>query len=168
MTPDDIRTLIDYNYWARDRVLASVAQLPAEQLTRAMGSSFSSVLDTLTHIYMAEWIWYRRWLGQPPVRPDLSGLVDVEHVRAAWVPLEQDIRAFVNGLGAEGLQRSLEYRSLAGQPATSQFWEMILHVVNHGTYHRGQIATFLRQLGSAPAQSTDMIVFFRERAAAVR
>ena len=93
MTPDDIRTLIDYNYWARDRVLASVAQLPAEQLTRAMGSSFSSVLDTLTHIYMAEWIWYRRWLGQPPVRPDLSGLVDVEQVRAAWVPLEQDIRA---------------------------------------------------------------------------
>ena len=94
--------------------------------------------------------------------------MDIEQVRAAWGPLEQDIRAFVNGLGADGLVRSLEYRSLAGQPATSQFWEMILHVVNHGTYHRGQIATFLRQIGSTPAQSTDMIVFFRERAAAVR
>ena len=93
---------------------------------------------------------------------------DVEQVRTAWVPLERDIRAFVEGLGAEGLVRSLEYRSLAGQPATSQFWEMIAHVVNHGTYHRGQIATFLRQLGGTPAQSTDMIVFFRERGAAAR
>lgn len=168
MTPDDIRTLIDYNYWARNRMLASVAQLPAEQLTRPMGSSFASVLDTVTHIYMAEWIWYRRWKSEPPARPDLSGLSDVERIRAAWAPLEHDIRTFVDALGPEGLMRSLEYRSLAGQPATSLFWEMIVHVVNHGTYHRGQIATFLRQLGAAPAQSTDMIVFFRERAAATR
>lgn len=168
MTPDYIRTVIDYNYWARDRLLASVAPLPADQLTRPMGSSFSSVLDTLTHIYMAEWIWYHRWLGDPPARPDLTGLTDVERVRAAWAPLEHDIRRFVDGLGADGLMRTLEYRSLAGQPATSRFWEMVVHVVNHGAYHRGQIATFLRQLGATPAQSTDMIVFFRERGAAAR
>ena len=60
---------------------------------------------------------------------------------------------------------SIEYKSLNGQSSTSPYWQMIVHVVNHGTYHRGQVATMLRQLGATPAQSTDMIVFFRERQA---
>jgi len=68
MTPEYIHTLIQYNYWARDRTLASADQLSPEQLTRNLGSSFASVLDTLVHMHFAEWIWYQRWHGQcrPP------------------------------------------------------------------------------------------------------
>ena len=169
MTPDDIRVLLDFNYWARDRALASAEPLSAEQVTRSLGSSFASVLDTLVHIYLAEWIWYRRWRGEvSPTRPDTTALVGVSALRAAWTPLEAEIRTFVQDLGAEGLHRTIEYRSLSGQAATSPYWQMIVHVVNHGTYHRGQLATLLRQLGAAPAQSTDMIVFFRERGVSSR
>lgn len=162
MTPDYIRTLLDYNYWARDRSLASADQLSPEQLSRNLGSSFSSVLDTLVHIYMAEWIWYHRWQGDSTARPDTSSLVSLAALRDAWAPLEQQIRSFVESLGPAGLPRTIEYTSLNGQTSTSPFWQMIVHVVNHGTYHRGQVATMLRQLGARPAQSTDMIVFFRE------
>ena len=164
MTPDYVRTLLDYNYWARDRTLASTTALPHEQLTRSLGSSFGSVLDTLVHMYFAEWIWYQRWIGTPsPARPDTSGLRNLAALGDAWAPLEGQIREFVTGLGAEDLLRLLEYRNLSGQVSITPYWQMIAHVVNHGSYHRGQIATMLRQLGAAPAQSTDLIVFFRER-----
>ena len=164
MTPEYIQTLIDYNYWARDRVLASAEQLPAEQLSRNLGSSFGSVLDTLVHINFAEWIWHERWQGTSPTAgPDRSALVTIPALRDAWLPLEQQIRAFVGSLDADGLQRILEYRTMNGQPGASPYWQMIVHVVNHGSYHRGQVATMMRQLGVKPAQSTDMIVFFREQ-----
>ena len=168
MTPDYIRTLINYNYWARDRVLASAEQLSHEQLSRNLGSSFSSVLDTVLHMQSAEWIWYRRWQGDSPnVRADQSHLRTVEAVRDAWRPLEHDIRSFVERLGPAGLARVIEYKTLDGQPASAAYWQMIVHVVNHGAYHRGQVATMLRQLGARPSQSTDMIVFFRDQAAVI-
>jgi len=161
--------LIEYNYWARDRVLASAQQLSPEQLSRNLGSSFASVLATLLHMQSAEWVWYHRWQGESPMtRVDQTHVRTVDAVRDAWRPLERDIRAFVEGLGAAGLARVIHYRTLDGQPASSAYWQMIVHLVNHGSYHRGQVATMLRQLGVTPAQSTDMIVFFREQAAATQ
>ena len=166
MTPEYIRTLIEYNYWARDRVLASAEQVTDEQLARNLGSSFGSVLDTLVHMHFAEWIWYQRWRGESPTAgPDRSGLASVTALRDAWRPLEAQIRTHVESLGPDGLSRVIHYRLLSGQPGMSPYWQMIVHLVNHGSYHRGQVATMLRILGAQPAQSTDMIVFFRENAA---
>ena len=169
MTPEYIRTLIEYNYWARDRILASAEPLTPEQLTRPMASSFGSVLDTLIHLHFAEWIWYRRWQGESPTaRPDTSSLTSLAALRGAWRPLEAEIRTFVDSLGPADLSRVLEYTLLSGQPGASSYWQMIVHLVNHGGYHRGQVATMLRLLGAGPAQSTDMIVFFREQGARVQ
>jgi uncharacterized damage-inducible protein DinB len=164
MTPEYIRTLIEYNYWARDRILASAGQLSAEQLTRGLGSSFGSVLETLVHIHFAEWIWHERWQGRSPTAPpDSSGLTTVAALRETWQPLEAQIRTFVDSLDPAGLARAIDYTLMSGQPGRSAYWQMIVHLVNHGGYHRGQIATMLRLLGATPARSTDMIVFFREQ-----
>ena len=169
MTPEYIHTLIEYNYWARDRTLASAEQLSGEQLTQNLGSSFGSVLDTLVHMHFAEWIWYQRWQGQSPsAGPDASRITSLAALREAWHPLEAQIRAFVESLDAAGLARVIEYRMMSGQAGRSAHWQMIAHVVNHGCYHRGQVATMLRQLGARPAQSTDMIVFFREQSVAAQ
>jgi len=167
MTPEYIRVLVDYNYWARDRTLASAETLSHEQLTKPMGSSFSSVLDTLIHLRYAEWVWLNRWQGHSPTAPpDTSAITDVALLRDSWQPIERDLRSFVGSLSAADLQRPLDYRLMNGQPSTSLFWQMIVHVMNHASYHRGQIATMMRQLGAKPAQSTDMIAFFREQSAA--
>jgi uncharacterized damage-inducible protein DinB len=167
MTPEYIRMLIAYNYWARDRVLASADQLTPEQLTRKIGGSFGSVLDTLVHMYSAEWIWLQRWQGESPMAgPDSGSIASIAALRNTWHPLETQIRSFVESLEFAGLARVIQYKTMNGQAASSPYWQMIAHLVNHGGYHRGQVATMLRLLGGAPAQSTDMIVFFREHAAA--
>lgn len=169
MTPEYIRVLLDYNYWARDRVLASAEQLSHDQLTCPVASSFGSVLDTLVHMHFAEWIWYQRWQGVSPTSgPDRTALTSVAALRDVWRPLEAQIRAFVQSLGPEGLSRVIDYKLLSGQPGSSAFWQMIVHVVNHGAYHRGQVATMLRVIAATPAPSTDMIVFFRENAVGAR
>jgi uncharacterized damage-inducible protein DinB len=169
MTPEYIRVLIDYNYSARDRILASAHQLSQEELTRPVASSFGSVLDTLIHMHFAEWIWYQRWQGvSPTAGPDTTQLTSVVALRDAWHPLEGQIRAFVESLGPMGLSRVIDYKLLSGLAASSPYWQMIVHVVNHGAYHRGQIATMLRVIGAKAAQSTDIIVFFRENSVAAR
>ena len=166
MNLEDLRILLDYHYWARDRLLAAVEPLTAEQFTRDMGNSFKSVRDTLVHIYAAEWAWHSRWQGNSPKAllpsdrfPDLAAL------RGAWREHEAKMRAFLESLGGSGIERVFGYTLLSGQEATSVFWHMLQHVVNHASYHRGQVTTLLRQLGAAPPKSMDMITFYRERSA---
>jgi uncharacterized damage-inducible protein DinB len=164
MTASDLRALVDYNYWARDRILDAVAAVTPEQYTRAMGNSFSSVRDTLVHIYSAEWVWLSRWRGISPSAPIAADAwPELGPLVAAWRDVEAGVRAFLDGAGEDGLARVIEYKLISGQPGRSTFGHMLQHVVNHGTYHRGQITTLLRQLGAAPPKSTDLIAFYRER-----
>jgi uncharacterized damage-inducible protein DinB len=164
MNLHDCRLLLDYHYWARDRLLEAVAPLAPEQFTRDLGSSFRSVRDTLTHIYFAEWAWHLRWIGQSPAAPlALDMFADVAALREAWEKHEATVRAFLERTGEDGLSRVIEYRLISGQPGASILWQMLQHVVNHATYHRGQVTTMLRQLGATPPKSMDLIVFYRER-----
>jgi uncharacterized damage-inducible protein DinB len=166
MNLDDLRTLLDYHYWARDRVLDAAARLTPEQFTRDLGSSFRSVRDTLAHVYFAEWNWYSRWQGQSPTAmPPADQFQNVDSVRTAWVSTELKVRSFVGSLGDQGIERVFEYRMLNGQPGASIFRQMLQHMVNHASYHRGQVTTMIRQLGVDPPKSMDMITFFRERPA---
>ena len=166
MTRDYLLVLVDFHYWARDRALAAADALAPEQYVRPMGSSFSSIRDTLNHIYEAEWIWYSRWTGISPTAGPSDPLPDVATLRARWSGLESNVRAFLDAAGDAGLSRVYEYRLLSGKEGSSPLWQMVAHVVNHATYHRGQVTTLLRQLGATAPKSTDMITFFRERAAA--
>jgi uncharacterized damage-inducible protein DinB len=165
MTPADLQTLLDYHYWARDRALDAAATLTAEQFTRDLGSSFKSVRDTLAHLYSAEWAWYQRWHGiSPSAMLPSDQFPDVASIRTAWAAHESKVRAFVDGLGETGLDQVFEFKLLSGQEASAVFWQMLQHIVNHASYHRGQVTTMLRQLGAQPAKSMDMIAFYRERA----
>jgi uncharacterized damage-inducible protein DinB len=166
MTIQDLQTLLDYQYWARDRVLTAVAPLTPEQYLRDLGNSFKSIRDTMVHIYAAEWVWYSRWQGHSPtalLNPD--DFSDVAALRAAWHMLEAKVREFVDSLGDEGIHRRFSYTLFSGATGESAFWQMLQHVVNHGSYHRGQVTTMLRQLGAAPPKSMDLIAFYRERGA---
>jgi uncharacterized damage-inducible protein DinB len=167
MTHAEVQTLIDYNYWARDRLLEAVDRLTPEQFTRDLGSSFRSVRDTLAHLHAAEWIWYRRWVGESPsALPPADRFPDAASVGTAWRDMEAQIRAYFTPLDDWALERVIEYKSTAGVPGASVLWQMLQHVVNHATYHRGQVTTLLRQMGAAPPKSMDLIAFYRERSAA--
>jgi uncharacterized damage-inducible protein DinB len=162
----DLETLLDFHYWARDRALDAVERLEPEQFTRDLGSSFGSIRDTLAHTYFAEWAWHSRWQGHSPTAmPPFETFADVPSLRSAWGALEDQVRGFARTLGDEGLARVFEYKLLSGTPGASAFWQMVQHLVNHATYHRGQVTTMLRQLGAQPARSMDLITFYRERSA---
>ena len=164
MDLQDLKTLLDYHYWARDRMFDALEPLTPEQFNRDLGSSFKSLRETVVHVYAAEWAWHSRWTGHSPTAL-VTGepLDDLAAIRGTWTAHEAKMRAFVDGLGDASVARVIEYKLLSQQPGASPFWQMLQHVVNHASYHRGQVTTMLRQVGAAPAKSMDMIAFYRSR-----
>ena len=166
MTPEEMRTLYDYNAWANHRSLEAAGTLTNEQFVKPMGSSFGSVRETLAHICGAEWIWLERFQARSPSSlPDVLECADVASLRAKWAEQEARLLAFVGSLRQEDLNRVMEYRTLKFGIYKNPLWQSMQHVVNHGTYHRGQVTTLLRQLGAQPIL-TDLMHFYRERATA--
>ena len=164
MTLRELQVLLAYHYWARDRLLDAVEPLGPEPFLKDLGSSFKSVRDTLAHIYFAEWIWYMRWTGTSPTAALPADMFpNPGTLRRAWNEHENKVRALVDGLGEDGLTRVIDYKLLNGTPGSSMLWHMVQHVVNHASYHRGQVTTMLRQLGAAPPKSMDLITYYRER-----
>jgi uncharacterized damage-inducible protein DinB len=159
------RELIAYHYWARDRMLSATSTLTHEQYAQELGGSFGSVRATLNHVYGAEVLWLKRWHGESPASFPGDMPNTCADLEVAWREQEQAMRHFVNTLAESDLQRVIAYRNLAGVPGESALWEMLAHVVNHATYHRGQITTLLRLHHAAPPASTDLIAFYRERSA---
>jgi uncharacterized damage-inducible protein DinB len=163
MSPDEIRPLFEYNAWANRRSLAAAEKLTAEQFTKSMGSSFPSVRDTLAHIYGAEWIWLERFQGRSPsALPNVNLFAEVRTLRETWAVHEERLLVFVAGLNQRDLDQTLEYKTLKFGVYSNPMWQSMLHVVNHGTYHRGQVMTLLRQLGAQPIL-LDLMHFYRER-----
>jgi uncharacterized damage-inducible protein DinB len=159
---DEIRQLFAYNRWANRRMLDAVARITREELTRELGGSFPSLQATLAHMAGAEWLWLRRWQGESPAAmPSGWENATLGELRAAWADVEDGQAAFLQLLTDDWLLSSITYRTLAGMEYAGALWQLLRHVVNHATYHRGQVATLIRQLGGVPA-STDMVVFYRE------
>jgi len=96
MNHADLTTMLEFHYWARDRVLDAVAQLTPEQYTRDLGGSFRSIRDTLVHLLSADSNWLKRWRGTSPTTMlDPAEYPDVAAVRTAWTAQEAQIRASI-------------------------------------------------------------------------
>jgi len=166
MTREEVCLLYEYNAWANQRVLDACATLTPEQFTRDLGNSFPSVRDTLVHIMGGQWIWLERWQGRSPARlPAADDFPDLPSLRKRWEEVEADVLTFVRGLTSERLATVNEYKTLTAGTFACPLWQMLQHLVNHGTYHRGQVTTLLRQLG-VKSVATDLSFFYRERGAA--
>ena len=165
MNLSDLETLAEFHYWATRRVLDAVEPLTPEQFTRDLGNSFPSVRDTLAHIYGGDWIWCSRWEGESPsALPDASSFPDLASIRTAWDEHEPALRAILKRFGERGIDQLVEY-TRNGVRQAQPFSQTFQHLMNHGTYHRGQVITMLRQLGIKAVPSTDLIAFYREQQA---
>jgi uncharacterized damage-inducible protein DinB len=159
---NELKRLLEYNRWANLRILDAAAALAEAELRREIASSFPSVLATLVHAMGAEWIWLERWKGTSPTAlPGSDGLDSVAAVRSRWDEVWAEQQAFLAGLGSGDAGRAVHYRLLSGEPDSRPLGELVRHVVNHATYHRGQLVTMLRQLGRTPP-STDYVRWLRE------
>ncbi len=160
---DDIRDLFAYNRWAYTRMFDRCQALSDEEYTRDLRSSFSSVRDTLAHAIGAEWLWLQRWNGTSPAGfPDTWDVSSPATLRAHWMDMVRDQQAFLDELGDGRLQAVVHYRNVSGVAYAAPLGQLMRHVVNHASYHRGQITTMLRQLGYT-AVSTDLVQYHREQ-----
>ena len=166
MKPEEIVALYEFNAWANQRVLKAAEVLTTEQFTKELGSSFSSVRDTLAHIFGVEWVWLERLQGRSPSGiPDAKEFSEAGLLKTRWADQEARMLAYARKLTQEELDKVMTYKTLSFGPGRNPRWQMMQHVVNHGTYHRGQVVTMLRQLG-AKGVGTDLITFYREKNAA--
>ena len=162
----DVLDLYAYTRWADARMLGGVDALTAEQFTRVLGGSFPSVRDTLVHVLQANWVWLSRWKGSADgAVPDLGECNTPALVRARWDELTAAQSAFLDDLTDHALARPIAIRTRSGLATEMPLVDSMRHVANHATYHRGQVTTYLRQLG-AKAVSTDLLYWQVERSAA--
>jgi uncharacterized damage-inducible protein DinB len=153
--------LFAYNAWAHRRIFHAVMQLPPEQYFRDLGGSYGGIHGTLAHIVWAEQLWLHRWVGKPnPAVPQGADLKSLEDVLSRWEGVEAERERFVAGLGESRLDETRLVKPSSGGEYHHTFRQMFRHFINHSSYHRGQIVTFLRQVGATPP-NTDLIVFYR-------
>jgi uncharacterized damage-inducible protein DinB len=155
------RTLVDYHYWARDKLLAAVEQLPESAYLAPRPMDYGSIHGTLAHTLGAEIVWSNRWGGVSlPRIPGASDFKGLSELTARWREQESQIRSYLADLGDDELMsRVLEYRSTEGVPFRRDLWETLIHLINHGTNHRSEVAATITQLGHSPGD-LDMIVYF--------
>ena len=143
---NDIRALIGYVRWANQRLLDAAARLSSEEFTRELGASFGSVRGTLVHIMYGERRWLQFWTdGTFAAAMDPAAFPDTATITASWSQLELDRQTFVDGL----TDAKLAMRVSVGDQSYT-LGELIQHILDHSTYHRGQVASLIRQLGYAP------------------
>ena len=169
MTKGDIQLLFEYDRWANNKVLQAVSVLSEEQFIRDLRGSFCSVRDTFVHIIGGEWLWLSYWKA-PSHSPEIivelraqrdthihpNRLPDFASVQLKWAEVEKKQLAFVSHVTDEGLKTKLPAR---GMPL--ELVHLMQHMVNHSTYHRGQISLMMRQLNAEPV-ATDFHVFLTD------
>ena len=155
MTADEIRDHIRYSNWASRRLLDAAHKLEPEQQQRNMSVSHKSVLETLSHILFADRIWLLRILGETPQPTGEPFEVEWTRIQKRW----EDWAAPLTDAEAASV---VYYTNLRGEPSRTPVCQIVLHVVNHATLHRGQVMAMMRQLGVAPPP-TDLIFYYRER-----
>lgn len=165
MRADQVRLLFDYNYWANGRILDAVEKLSFEQYNANVpGVSHGSVRATLVHALAAEQIWRRRCLEgvSPTTLLQEADFPTLEALHALWKVEEAAMRAGLALLTEEALGSPLDYRTTNGSPKKETLWQLLTHLINHGTQHRAEVAVALTAFGHSPGD-VDMIIYFRQR-----
>jgi len=154
------RTNLEFMKWADEIMLAALLKVPSDRAGADTGSSFKSMLDTLTHVYLAELVWFKRIQGENKRLADLESPADATALAGAWTEMHKSWLAWAASMRPEDWPGPFTFRNSAGTEWTMPYWQAALHVVNHGSYHRGQLATMLRQAGIVPP-ATDLLLYYR-------
>jgi uncharacterized damage-inducible protein DinB len=161
MIADVIRNQLEYSAWAGARLLAAARRLTPEQLNRDFATADRSVLGTLVHIFGADRVWLARMQELPNPVYTTERDHSLEVLETEWPVLHQQWRRWAASLTDDSVARELAYSDMKGRPWKQPLWQLLLHVVNHATHHRGQISGFLRAMGHTPPP-LDMTAYYRE------
>lgn len=167
MSKEQVLLLWEYNHWANRRLMARANGLSNAQLSDKLESMWNSILGTMAHVLGAEWIWRQR--VQEGVSPaallDREQFTTLETLSLRWNEEEAAMRDYLAGLSDADLNRVVDYQNTQGKSFRRPLWQLLTHVVNHGTQHRSEVALYLTNFDRSPGDM-DITVFLSEREAA--
>jgi uncharacterized damage-inducible protein DinB len=156
---DDLKSLFAYNRWADGRVVEACRALGAGQYEQSPAPGWASIRSTLVHVADATLIWARRIDDETVTARVTEDEVPTLDDAAAFLARGHDaFDRLLDALPPERLATVWSYRNLENQELSLPLWAVFRHVVNHATYHRGQIAAKFGRLGATPAR-TDLVVW---------
>jgi uncharacterized damage-inducible protein DinB len=157
---DYILQVYDYTYWANKRYLAVAEGLTEEQLHRKQGHSWGSVYAVLVHMLSSEWVWLQRWNGtSPKSHLNQNDFPTLASLKERWRQIENDMRNFIQAQTEESLQARLTYSNFSGETFSVPLYQMLMHVANHETHHRGELAAMFA-LMDVPHPEEEVIQYF--------
>jgi uncharacterized damage-inducible protein DinB len=148
-----------YTSWATNHLLKAVAGIPPENLVHNFNTADRNIVGTLAHVFAADRIWLDRVNGRRRPAFIEERDRDLSVLQSEWPGLHSAWRHWLENYNND-LNEPLAYPDMQGKLHQSPAWQIILHVVNHGTHHRGQVSGFLRALGHTPPP-LDLIRFYR-------
>jgi uncharacterized damage-inducible protein DinB len=156
--------LAAYNIWANQKIFETILALPEEKQKQELPSSFKSLYTTVLHMLDAESIWWQRMkLYERIFVPSENANGNMKDVCIVLLQHNQQWQDWVNSSSDMALEHVFQYFNSKRESFKQPVFQMILHVFNHGTYHRGQLVNMLRQLGVEKIPATDFIVWSRKK-----
>jgi uncharacterized damage-inducible protein DinB len=163
MNTNEILTFFNYNYWANKKILETAEALDEEQFIEPAKVSFKSLRGTLIHILGTEWMWRMR--SQEGISPAAMiteiNFPTLNAIRLGWQTEEQAMRNFLGRLDDTDLSRKISYSTSRGLKYETPLWQILVHVVNHGTQFRSEAAILLTEKDHSPGD-LDLILYLRE------
>jgi uncharacterized damage-inducible protein DinB len=160
---DYIQGLYQYDKWANEQVLQAASRLTEGQIYQQQGHSWGSVHGILLHMMNAEWIWLRRCLGESPGSfyseldfPTLTAL------RKYWAEIDAEMNTFIIGQCQQSIISEVVYTNTLGNTYQLLRWQILVHVANHNTHHRGELAAMFSAMDISH-QEDDWLHYFLEQ-----
>lgn len=163
MRKEEIALLFRYNEWANRQVLDAAGKLPADEISATAPVSHGSLLGTLAHVLAAEWMWRTRCQEgvSPPALPSGADFPTLAALRGRWEEEMAATRNYVAQLDENRLQDPVRYTNTKGALFETPLWQILLHIVNHGTQYRSEAAVLLTEYRASPGD-LDLIAFVRK------
>lgn len=162
MNKEYFKGLADYNIWADNIAMEWLNLISDEQWNQSIISSFSSIRQTAIHIAGAKKIWIDFWENTPdPVYLSAEFKGTKDDLIAIWKKTSTDLNHFIEKYPEENYLKEVSFKKPNGEEGRMEFWQTFPHMINHSTYHRGQLVTMLRQAGFTTFSSTDLFTYYR-------
>lgn len=157
-----LQQLASYNLWANQKILDIILSLSEEKQKAELASSFKSLYNTVLHMWNAESIWWQRMkLQEQIIMPMENFKGNMQEMSVGLLNQDRQWLEWINNATDMALDHVFQYQDSKREQFKQPIYQMLLHVFNHGTYHRGQLINMLRQSGVEKLPATDFIVYAR-------
>ncbi len=161
VTLDVLKTHIAYTAWASAQLVDAASALSENDLQHDFDTADRIIPGTLLHILRSDRTWLTRLQGHPSPATPSGSPADLQTLRTEWPRIHQDWKLLVDELTDDQIDPPFSYSDSKGNAYSQPLWQLILHVVNHGAHHRGQVSGFIRALGHIPPP-LDLVFFYRQ------